>query len=201
MTDKWGSASEQAYFDKLFESLEKFSDKQNAPMVIGEFGADFKNNNASRKLYAQYFVTCAAEHGIKCFWWDTGDMALFDRSKCTVTHPEIVKALTDYTPSKTPSKPSAEKTDKSDRPVVKAEAESGSIKLKWSAIDGAYAYRIYKLDSESGKYTRIKTIKGNFCTIKNAESGSHKFIVCAVKKSGSSYKKIGEYSKAVTVSI
>lgn len=94
MTDTWGSDAEKAYFDKLFARLEKFAKEQGAPLIIGEFGANYKGNESSRRLYAEYFVKAAGEHGIKCFWWDTGDMALFDRSAAKVKYPDIVKALT-----------------------------------------------------------------------------------------------------------
>ncbi|MGN1109436.1 MAG: glycoside hydrolase family 5 protein, partial [Oscillospiraceae bacterium] len=94
MTDTWGSDAEKSYFDQLFKRLENFSKEQGAPLVIGEFGANYKGNESSRELYAGYFVKTAAEHGIKCFWWDTGDMALFDRSTATIKYPGMVKALT-----------------------------------------------------------------------------------------------------------
>ena len=97
MTDKWGSDAEKQYFDRMFDRLESFAKEQGAPLVIGEFGAEYKGNEPSRELYAEYFVTGAADRGIKCFWWDTGEMALFDRSSCTVKYPGIVKALTKNT--------------------------------------------------------------------------------------------------------
>lgn len=93
MTDTWGSAADKQYFDQVFDRLERFAKEQGAPLVIGEFGANYKGNEPSRELYAEYFVTSAAKHGIKCFWWDTGDMALFDRSTCAVKYPGMVKAL------------------------------------------------------------------------------------------------------------
>lgn len=93
MTDEWGSAAEMQYFDRLFDRLDRFASEQGAPLVIGEFGANYKGNEPSRELYAEYFVTAAAKHGIKCFWWDTGDMALFDRSASAVKFPEMIKAL------------------------------------------------------------------------------------------------------------
>lgn len=95
MTDTWGSNAEKQYFDKLFDRLEKFAKKQGAPLVVGEFGANYKANESSRQLYANYFVSSAAKHGIKCLWWDTGDMALFDRSTYSVKYPGMVKALTE----------------------------------------------------------------------------------------------------------
>lgn len=94
MTDTWGSDAEKAYFDELFERLSRFAEEQGAPLVIGEFGACFKGSEPSRELYAEYFVSGAAERGIKCFWWDTGEMALFDRSAAAVKYPGVVKALT-----------------------------------------------------------------------------------------------------------
>ncbi|MGN0688511.1 MAG: cellulase family glycosylhydrolase [Oscillospiraceae bacterium] len=94
MTDTWGSDAEKQYFDRMFNRLGQFAKEQGAPLVIGEFGANYKGNESSRELYAEYFVTGAAKNGIKCFWWDTGDMALFDRSTSTVKYPGMVKALT-----------------------------------------------------------------------------------------------------------
>lgn len=93
MTNIWGSDAEKQYFDQLFDRLAEFSKEQGAPLVVGEFGANYKQNESSRQLYAEYFVTSAAKHGIKCFWWDTGDMALFDRSTSTVKYPGMIKAL------------------------------------------------------------------------------------------------------------
>lgn len=198
MTDKWGTASEKAYFDKLFARLGSFAKKQGAPLVIGEFGADFKDNNSSRKLYAEYFVNAAAKQGIKCFWWDTGKMALFDREKYTVTHPEIVKALTEYSAVRSDGKSSADKTEKLPRPDVTAKISGSRITLKWNGIEGAYCYRVYEYNSEKGKYVRIKTVKSTSCIIKVSEATSRRFIVCAVSKTDDGYKN-GELSKAVKV--
>lgn len=94
MTDTWGSAAEKQYFDDLFDRLQKFAKEQGAPLIVGEFGANYKGNEPSRQLYAEYFVNSAAKRGIKCFWWDTGDMALFDRGTASVKYPGMVKALT-----------------------------------------------------------------------------------------------------------
>lgn len=200
MTDKWGTDSEKSYFDKLFERLDKFSSAQGAPLVIGEFGADFKDNDASRKLYADYFVSTAAKHGIKCFWWDTGNMALFDRSKCTVTHSDIVKVLTSDKGKKTSSGTKASASEKLSAPVVKASKSGDRVTLKWSAVDGADGYRVYRYDTTAKKYVRVKTVKGTSCAISSLKSGSYKFIVCAVKKNGSTYTN-GERSKAVSVTV
>lgn len=200
MTDKWGTDSEKSYFDRLFSRLGKFSEKQGAPLVVGEFGADYKNNDASRKLYANYFVSTAAEYGIKCFWWDTGNMALFDRSSSTVTHPDIVKVLTDHSAKKASAKNDRSGSDKLSAPTVKAVRGTDKLTLKWSSVEGADGYRVYKYDAVKKKYVTLKTVKGTSYTIKSPEAGKYKFIVCVVKKNGSTYTK-GELSKAVSVTV
>lgn len=200
MTDKWGSDSDKAAFDKLFARLGKFSEQQGAPLVVGEFAADFKDNDDSRKAYAAYFVTSAAKYGIKCFWWDTGEMALFNRNSCTVTHPDIVKALTKYTADKTSSGTKASSSDKLPAPTLKAVKSTGKLTLKWTAVDGADSYVIYKYDAKTKKYAKFKTVSGTSYTIRSPKSGSYRFAVCAVKKIGGKSTN-GERSKAVNVTV
>lgn len=204
MTDKWGSDSDKKEFDKLFERLGKFSEKMNTPIVVGEFAANYKNNDSDRVTYASYFVSAAAKQGIKCFWWDTGDMALFDRSKCTVTHPDVVKALTGKSTSSnstasTNSSSSSSKTTV--KPVVTAKKSNNKVVLTWKAVKGADAYRVYSYDASSKKYVKLATVTDTTYTAKSLSAGTHKFYVRAVEKSGKSYKNIGEKSKIVSVKI
>lgn len=202
MTDKWGSDSEKQYFDKLFERLGNFSEKMDTPIVVGEFAANFKNNDNYRKAYASYFVSAAAKQGIKCFWWDTGDMALFDRSKCTITHSDVVKALTSKsTSSNSTTTSSSSSKNTTVKPVVTVKASNGNAVLSWEAVKGADAYKIYHYDSSTKKYVKIKTVTGTSCTVKSLSAGTHKFYVYAVEKSGKTYKNIGERSKIVSVKI
>jgi endoglucanase len=42
------------------------------PVVIGEFGAMNKNNEATRANWAEYYISYAKEKGIPCVWWDNG---------------------------------------------------------------------------------------------------------------------------------
>ncbi len=76
---------------------------QGIPVIIGEFGAVNKNNEAQRAGWADFYVKYAESNGIKCFYWDNGlvtttedeDLfAIFDRRNQTFYFPEIVKALT-----------------------------------------------------------------------------------------------------------
>lgn len=198
MTDKWGTDSEKKNVDTYFARLKKYSDSLGAPFVVGEFGAEYKKNDSERVEYASCFVTTAAKYGVKCFWWDTGEMALINRNTGKITHSEVVKALTSVKAS-TSSSSGKDKDTSSGKlaaPTVTAKAGSGSVKLSWNEIDGADAYRVYMYDSETGKYKRIVTVRSNYYTVKKLESGTYKFIVAAVTKTSSGYKN-GEYSKSV----
>ncbi len=79
-------------FDKLCEKLDGI------PVIIGEFGAEDKDNTAERtELYA-YYVSAAAKRGIPCFVWDNGaedSYGLLDRSQNDWYYEEIVDAMMD----------------------------------------------------------------------------------------------------------
>lgn len=201
MTDTWGSNSEKKYFNDLFARLEKFSENQGAPIVIGELGANYKGNESSRQLYAEYFASTAAKHEIKCFWWDTGDMALFDRSRAKVTYPDIVKALTsEKTEASKIVEQGKSESERLSAPKLAAKISNGKINLSWTEVEDAYRYRVYQYNTKTKKYTRIATLKGTSCTIKNPKSGTYKFIVCAAEKTDEGYKN-GYYSKSIKVKI
>lgn len=92
-TDQWGSESEKEDVKNLFSKLAAFSQLHNVPVIVGECGADFKGNEVTRKAYVEHFFSNASEYEIKCFWWDTGDMALFDRNTCNEKYPEIIDII------------------------------------------------------------------------------------------------------------
>lgn len=49
---------------------------------------------------------------------------------------------------------------KLDTPVLKASAETESVKLTWNPIDGATGYEISRSDSQSGNYSKIQSVSG-----------------------------------------
>jgi len=70
------------------------------PVLIGEFGAMNKNNEAVRAQWAEYYISYARSKGIKCFWWDngvtTGDGELFgllNRQNNTFTYPALLNGM------------------------------------------------------------------------------------------------------------
>jgi aryl-phospho-beta-D-glucosidase BglC (GH1 family) len=79
----------------LFTSIEEFSDSINAPIIIGEFGTtnDYFLSDY-RTAHASNFVGRAAEHGIKCIWWDNGsNYAIVDRRNLAGSDTAMIKAL------------------------------------------------------------------------------------------------------------
>ncbi len=70
--DKTFDDRDKAELDKHFDYLYGKFVSQGVPVIIGEFGAENKNNTAGREAYYSYYVAAAAERGIPCFIWDNG---------------------------------------------------------------------------------------------------------------------------------
>lgn len=80
-----------------FIELEEFSKKVTAPIIIGEFGTTQTYPLPElRTKQASNFVARAAEHGIKCIWWDNGsDYKIIDRRDYSASSTEMINALLD----------------------------------------------------------------------------------------------------------
>lgn len=74
------------------------------PVVMGEFAASHKGNEADRAEWAKFVVDTCEAHGVKCIWWDNGGkvasvdgygtMGLLDRYELAWLYPDVVEALT-----------------------------------------------------------------------------------------------------------
>ncbi len=91
--------ADKAELDYEFDSLKhRFIDK-GLPVIIGEFGAENKDNTADRAAYYQYYIQAAAQRGIPCFIWDNnkaegeGSYGILNREDCTWYFPEILEAI------------------------------------------------------------------------------------------------------------
>lgn len=97
-TDTWSEECETE-LKKRFEILDKYFIQKGIPVIVGEFGAQSKNNEEERAKYAAYFVKTAAEYGIAAFWWDDGSkdsMGIIHRETYEWMYPLIKDALTSY---------------------------------------------------------------------------------------------------------
>ncbi len=73
------------------------------------------------------------------------------------------------------------------------------ITLKWKAVEGADAYRVYIYDTKTGKYKQYKTVKSATCSISGLKKGkTYKFRVMSLDSINGKYKS-GGTSKAVSV--
>lgn len=89
--------------DTIMQKLDELFISKGIPVIIGEFGAMYKNtegNEKERAAWAQYYVSRAAEKGIPCIWWDNGAFegngelfGLIDRETCEWKYPLILEGL------------------------------------------------------------------------------------------------------------
>lgn len=78
-----------------FIEMEGFSESIKAPIIIGEFGSTTSYPLPElRSEHASNFVARAAEHGIKCIWWDNGsEYKIIDRRDYSASNMEMINAL------------------------------------------------------------------------------------------------------------
>lgn len=95
---------------------------------------------------------------------------------------------------------SSSSSDKLAAPAnFKASKSTNKITLKWDAVEGAEAYKIYMYNAETGKYEKYKTVKSAKCTISGLKKGTkYKFKVVALDSVNGKYKA-GKTSKVVSV--
>lgn len=63
---------DKSEIDGVMNAISNFSSQTGLPVIIGECGAEYKNNDAAIAQYFSYFISSASSKGIKCFVWDNG---------------------------------------------------------------------------------------------------------------------------------
>lgn len=82
--------------DKGFDYLYGTFCLKGIPVIIGEFGAENKDNAAERAEYYEYYIQAAAQRGIPCFIWDNGpedSFGLLNRKTCTWYDQAIIDGI------------------------------------------------------------------------------------------------------------
>ncbi len=92
---EWGSESDKAELDALFDKLYNRFTSKGIPVMIGEFCTADKGNTEARAAHAAYYTAAADKRGIPCFWWDDGGLLL--RKALAWGFPEIVDGMVDST--------------------------------------------------------------------------------------------------------
>jgi len=98
----WSSTNQadtSAIVGALTPAHAKFVSK-GIPVIMGEFGAMNKNNDAAREAWAEYYVQQARNRQIPCFWWDNASTAgngelfgLLDRKTDAIIYPRVMTGL------------------------------------------------------------------------------------------------------------
>lgn len=98
---RWNA--DTANIDAIMKSMDELFLFKGIPVVIGEFGAMYKDeegNEADRGAWAEYYVRAAREKGIPCIWWDNGAFegdgelfGLIDRETCEWKYPLVLDGL------------------------------------------------------------------------------------------------------------
>ena len=83
--------------------------------------------------------------------------------------------------------------------ITSATANGNSVRLTWSAVDGATIYRVYRADSATGTKTLVKTVGTLYGTDTTVTAGKtyYYFVAAYSSKTG----KLSAYSEAEHVTI
>ena len=99
-TSIWDAAKDNRDIDFLMKTLDELFISKGIPVIIGEFGAMNKENEAERVEWVQYYLTKAKEIGVPCVWWDnnafTGEgenFGLLDRRKVEFPYQDLLNAM------------------------------------------------------------------------------------------------------------
>lgn len=99
-TTTYDPTANQSELETLFSRLKtEFIDK-GVPVIMGECGAVFKNNDPERIKWATHFGGTAYAYGVKCFWWDNGlfgsegeSFGLLNRQTQAWEHTDVLNAF------------------------------------------------------------------------------------------------------------
>lgn len=99
-TSSWGSPTEKAQLESELERIKnKWIIGENRPVILGEWGTLFKNNNAVRSDYASSYVNGSLSRGMIPILWDNGsqnELGLLNRNSLTWNwHSDVIDAIID----------------------------------------------------------------------------------------------------------
>lgn len=103
-TSEWDIEKDTKDIDYLMQTIDEVFLQKGTPVIIGEFGALNKENEAERVEWVTYYLTKAKEIGVPCVWWDNGsfqgsgeNFGLINRRELTYPYPDLLKAIMDVT--------------------------------------------------------------------------------------------------------
>lgn len=89
--------------DRLLSDIERIIFFKNVPVIIGEYGAVNKNNEAERVAWLSDYLRKARAKNIPCVWWDNGqfdgsgeNFGIIDRRTLEIPYPDLMKVFEEY---------------------------------------------------------------------------------------------------------
>ncbi len=86
--------------DTLMSNLKTLFIDKGIPVIIGEFGALDKDNEADRLAWVSYYLSEAEKIGVPCLWWDNGyfgtngeNFGLFNRQTNECAYPDLLETM------------------------------------------------------------------------------------------------------------
>lgn len=68
----------KTYYEETFKRLHDLFVSKGIPVIMGEFGAVYKQNEAELLKWAEAFCSIAHKYGLICIYWDDGWQSKFD---------------------------------------------------------------------------------------------------------------------------
>lgn len=100
----WTENGGREALEEALEGVRALFTSKGIPVLMGEFAAGHKHNEADRAEWTRFVVETCAASGVKCVWWDNGGrvksadeyhtMGLLDRYRLEWMFPRVVEALT-----------------------------------------------------------------------------------------------------------
>lgn len=97
--DNW-DGSHKSDITQVFSDIDRIFSTKGVPVLLTEFGAVNKNNEAGVAAWVTDYLTTAKKYGIPCYWWDNGifdkdgeKFSIFNRKDCTWYRESVVDAM------------------------------------------------------------------------------------------------------------
>lgn len=144
------TSAQQSAVTTAFAKVKAWSDKNNIPVYLGEFGAYEMADSASRALWTEFVRTTATSNGFACAYWEfSSGFGVYDNDKDPgVWHEYLMSALL---------RPSVDFTKITNYP----------------SLDTVGYVLFDDFDSYTGKYINLNAISGKIATQKGSlDSGN-----------------------------
>ena len=106
----WRENGGREALEEVMNNVSELFTRRGIPVLMAEYAASHKGNEADRAEWARFVVESCACHGVNCIWWDNGGrvtsaaeygtMGLLDRYRLEWMFPQVVEALTGVRPEK-----------------------------------------------------------------------------------------------------